>query len=230
MAEKKNKQAKVFTASLKPAWSKDAINKLLEQTKGSVEIYAITHNKDSNEDGTIKEAHTHFLIKYSTPRKIKTVANLFNVKENFIEVCHNFKACALYLTHKNASEKYQYENKEVLTNSNTSYEDLIWAEPGDKELIEEIINNGALSLVGKVNIFKLNQLIKLAEHEELREIKKDLKNLKNTIEISNQNMIDYIKEIGTQNGELIKSLIEICEPIIKMSEKILNNKVIKRIK
>ena len=92
-------QGRVFTCSLKPAWSEIAIEDFVNSLTGTCVVHAITHDKDSDENGEVLEAHTHFLVEYDTPRKLQTVANLFGVEPNFVEVVKSKKAMLRYLTH-----------------------------------------------------------------------------------------------------------------------------------
>lgn len=97
--------------------------------KGFIVDYAyILHDKDvynrldleNNPDkkiGDKKDDHYHigFRTKYSNP--FSTISNRYKVEENLIEKIksNRFSDYLAYLTHANAKDKYQYEDKEVIT-------------------------------------------------------------------------------------------------------------------
>lgn len=68
--------------------------------------------------GCEKPVHTHFVIKFKTPRTVKAAGASIGIpveNHNYIRFCKNFKASYEYLTHKNQPEKYQYSKEEVNT-------------------------------------------------------------------------------------------------------------------
>ena len=81
------------------------------------------HDKDANEDGTQKEPHTHLVLWLYNPRKINSIRGWFDrgfvddkgEKINtLIQPCHDIKAAAEYLIHKNDPDKYQYPPESVV--------------------------------------------------------------------------------------------------------------------
>lgn len=98
---------------------------------GYIVDYAyILHNKDiynrldvieGKKIGDKKADHYHIGFKTKNANSFKTIANRYSVKENFIESIKSgrFNDYLLYLTHRNAPTKYQYNDDEV----NTSIED-----------------------------------------------------------------------------------------------------------
>ena len=152
-------QGRVFTCSLKPAWSEIAIEDFVNSLTGTCVIHAITHNKDTDENGEVIEAHTHFLVEYETPRKLQTVANLFDVEPNFVEVVKSKKAMLRYLTHMDDSDKYQYEHDLVITNSPIAYSDLILGQNlNDKDIAQYIMDGRGAELFGVVSASKLRTI------------------------------------------------------------------------
>jgi hypothetical protein len=144
---------RVFGASLKPAWSVEQINEFLDKTRGDVTVFVINHDKDET------EAHTHFYLEYSTPRKISTVANLLGVESNFIELVKNKKGYLRYLTHKDETEKHKYDDSEVLTNSEVSYATLVLGNSlSDKEIAQYIVEGRGIELLGVVSSSKLRTI------------------------------------------------------------------------
>lgn len=148
-----NKSSRVFGASLKPAWTVEKINEFLDKTRGDITVFIINHDKEET------EPHTHIYLEYSSPRKISTVANLLEVEGNFIELIKNKKGYLRYLTHKDETEKYVYDDSEVLTNSEVSYSTLILGNSlTDKEIAEYLIQGKGIELLGVVPSGKLRTI------------------------------------------------------------------------
>jgi len=158
--------SRVFIASLKPAWSKEKMQKFVQSMKGTALVYMINHDKDVIESGELKENHTHLLIEYQTPRKISTVANLFEVEPNFIRICKSKKASLRYLTHLDDKDKYQYKAEEVIHNNAVSYEDLIRGQNlSDKEIARYLMESRGMELLGVVPSTKLRTIQSFISYE-----------------------------------------------------------------
>ena len=88
--------------------------------------YIIFHDKDTNDDGTLKTLHAHFYIDFKNARPFSTVFNTLKIsrQENLEVVRSSIKACR-YLTHRNernmAEGKYPYSVEEVIQSSNGDY-------------------------------------------------------------------------------------------------------------
>lgn len=150
---------RTFTASLKPAWEHEKIEKFLLDMQGTATVFIINHDKDYNENGEVVEPHTHVYIDYATPRKITTVANLLEVEPNFIELVKNKKGFLRYLTHKDEEDKYKYSDDEVYTNSSVSYTaTLLGNQLSDREIAEYIIQGKGIELLGIVSSSKLRTI------------------------------------------------------------------------
>lgn len=144
----------------KESWTnQERISNLLKEYKGLAEIYTITHKP-----GT-KQEHQHFLIIFKTPRKISTVANIFNVETHMISKCINKKSQLRYLIHADNPEKEQYNEDEVLTNSKHSYiEQTMKEEFTEMDIYRYLKENGiqnAYKLLPVANASKINNIIKL---------------------------------------------------------------------
>lgn len=81
------------------------------------------HDKDVNEDGTRKDPHTHLVLWLYNPKCINNLRGWFDrgfvddkgEKINtLIQPCHDIKAAAEYLIHKNDPDKYQYPPESVV--------------------------------------------------------------------------------------------------------------------
>ena len=146
-AKVKEQQSRVFTASLKPAWTEDQIKSFLNHNKANFECWIITHDNDYKDNGELKEPHTHILIRYDNPRKISTISKLLNVPTNFIEKVSSFKSMLRYLTHMDNPEKSPYAPFEVYTNTAYDYMALSHQDLNNKQIIDYIRNGRDMDLL-----------------------------------------------------------------------------------
>lgn len=137
--------------------------------------YIIFHDKDINNDGTLKPLHAHFYIDFKNARPFSTVYKALGIsrKENLEFVRSSIKACR-YLTHRNernmAEGKYPYNVDEVIQSSNGDYINSIMggiknhnkeqSDDGSEvdeyclDLSYQISSDGLLPLEAKVNLFE----------------------------------------------------------------------------
>lgn len=104
--------------------TEEKIIKALEEF-GKCKYAYIVHDKDRNEDTTLKNRHFHIVIQTENPVPLLVVAKRFDILPNFIEVPKGrdaFGDCCEYLTHEAPSEqekgKYRYSDEEVKSNFN----------------------------------------------------------------------------------------------------------------
>lgn len=163
-----SKQARIFTAALKPMWSEEEINDFLTKTTGALIAYIINHDKCRDLETLDKiEGHTHVYIEYTTPRKISTVANLLGVADNFVEIVNNKHAMLRYLTHKDDAEKFKYNDDEVYTNSAVTYSEAILGQTlSDKEIAQMIREGRGVDLLGVVPAHKLRTIQGFLHYEQ----------------------------------------------------------------
>ena len=225
--------ARIFIASLKPAWSLEKMQKFVNSMTGTALVYMINHDKDKNlETGELIENHTHLLIQYETPRKPSTVANLFEVESNFIEVCKSKKASLRYLTHLDDKEKYQYDSVEVIHNNTVSYDDLIRGQNlSDKEIAKYLMESRGMELLGVVSSTKLRTIQSFINgersnkayvmmkrlHEEMDKQSEVLETMSKSLTDINEIVKDF--QIGFTNGakKLIPYLQKTFEAITQFT-------------
>lgn len=117
----------------------DNMNKILEE-KMYIKRYAyIFHDKDVDKEGKLVKKHIHLILEFSNPVPTKNIANIFKVKENFIEKIKSkkFEDAFKYLLHINAPNKYQYNIEEVFSNFNILE---VIQKKDNKEILEETID------------------------------------------------------------------------------------------
>lgn len=99
--------------------TKDQLLKALADHKADIECFAyVLHDKDQNEDGTLKKPHWHIMLKLYKSRRRSDVAKWFGLSESYVQDSRSGKYddMLLYLIHENAPEKYQYKTEEVSSN------------------------------------------------------------------------------------------------------------------
>lgn len=87
--------------------------------KRNIKKYAyILHDKDTDEKGCLKQVHWHICLRFCDSQDTKYVAGWFGIEEQYVNKSKSghFEDMLLYLTHRNASEKYQYSLDDVRAN------------------------------------------------------------------------------------------------------------------
>lgn len=199
-----NKTGRVFAASLKPAWTKEHIERWLAEHKGAFRAYVINHDKDVNDEtGEVVETHTHIYIEYETPRKVSTVANLLGVASNFVEVVRNKKGMLRYLTHRDQKTKVKYNDNEVYTNADIDYKTAVMgASMSDKEIAEYIRNGRGLELLGIVPASKLRTIQSFLHFDRSKQIADEIRLLNSKIDT----IVAFTEKCSKMADELALSL------------------------
>ena len=199
-----NKTSRVFSASLKPAWTKEHIIDWLCEHKGSFNAYVITHDKDYNvETGEVIETHTHFYIEYDTPRKVSTVANLLGVEPNFIEIVRNKKGMLRYMTHKDQETKAKYEDEQVYTNAEIDYTTAVMgATMSDKDIAEYIIQGRGIELLGVVPANRLRTIQSFLHFDRSGQIQQEVQALNKKLDT----IVDFTQQCRVMADNLVLAL------------------------
>lgn len=98
----------------------DNFDKIIKVAQSCYKYYwYVFHDKDLDEDGTIKKRHLHLVCFDSSPSTIQKAIKNFEgaTLPNLVEACHNGRAMLRYLIHKDDPDKFQYEANEVHTNN-----------------------------------------------------------------------------------------------------------------
>jgi hypothetical protein len=143
----------------------------------------IYHDKDIKSNGEKKIPHWHIMIKLNSSRSFETFANYFNVNVQNVNKIGKWSSAVAYLTHKNAIDKYQYDDDEVIAN----FDFVKIGENSQKrlDLILDNINNGTYKEYNILDYISLNEYVKYKkkigdayEYKTFKEIKKmDKKNI-----------------------------------------------------
>lgn len=76
----------------------------------------ILHDKDLNEDGTLKKAHYHVYGKFDTARTPQTVSNALGVGVASLRAVSSWRGAVRYTIHLDHPDKYQYSADDVVAN------------------------------------------------------------------------------------------------------------------
>lgn len=73
----------------------------------------ILHDKDNDEDGVVKKAHWHVVVRFANATWNTAVAKELNIEPNYIQQARNIDNSLLYLLHYNDKDKTQYDFEET---------------------------------------------------------------------------------------------------------------------
>lgn len=94
----------------------DVANVLGNVTKYFDKWCYILHDKDLNEDGTLKKAHYHVYGKFDTARTPQTVSNALGVGVASLRAVSSWRGAVRYTVHLDHPDKYQYSADDVVAN------------------------------------------------------------------------------------------------------------------
>lgn len=223
-----NKSSRTFTISIKPALTNEQVNEYIKQVNGVATLWAITHDKDSDENGEIVEPHTHILLDYRTPRKISTVANLFGVEPNFIELVRNKTGMLRYLTHMDEETKYKYDGDLVITNDKIPYTQLILSsELTNQDIVKFIKEGKGLELIDLVPVHRLRAVQSFLHFDnsntllnEVRAIRSDMTILKDAVNTVLDMANQFKDGLEYSAVELTKAMIMIASELNNATAKL----------
>ena len=100
------------------------LNSLYEKVKVcdllNIQYAYIKHDKDTNDDGTIKKTHYHLRIFYKDKKSISAWAKFFNVNQNDIQILTDKRLSIRYLIHIDSKDKFLYNYDDIVTNFDIS--------------------------------------------------------------------------------------------------------------
>lgn len=157
----------------------------------------ILHDKDvytkedeeenpKHKEGTLKNPHWHVYIQFDDSQHSQYIARWFGVAEQCVQKCLSgrFEDMCLYATHKNASEKYQYDTKEVKANFDyVKFIDKNGKLQTRAEELAELIVNGEIREYNYTNYISSDDYIRYAP-----QIEKAFKYRRDMLSTSNRNM------------------------------------------
>lgn len=106
----------------------------------SYDYASILHYKDYTEDGELKKAHYHIVVRFNQAKWNTALAKELNIEPNFIQEVRKFDNALQYLIHYNDKDKAQYEIKEVNGSLKTKLiESINKIEKSEGEKVAELI-------------------------------------------------------------------------------------------
>lgn len=145
--------------------SLDKIESVLKN-KECIKDYAyIVHDKDVDEKGVLKKAHVHLALRFNNAYDTKHISQWFNVPEQYVSKVKGKWADLLkYLTHKNALDKFQYSDDEVISNFDF-VEEIKNKDKSKDERKFEIINK---IVAGEIREYNYYDYISIEEYDKYR--------------------------------------------------------------
>lgn len=221
-----NPSGRTFTISVKPALAKIQQLEIINQLKGVATVWSITHDKDINEQGEIVEPHTHFLIDYRTPRRISTIANIFKVDNNFVELVRNKHGMLRYLTHLDDEEKYQYDPNEVLTNDKLTYNEVVLSgELTNRDIVNYLKQGKGLELIDIVSPHRLRSIQSFLHFDnsnaminEIRDLRDHIIEIKDSIQAIDNIAKSFINGLEHSAKELTAGMHAIAYQLKEVSK------------
>lgn len=114
-------KSKYFCCILYPDSTTYDVDKLVKSLSEEHLTFALSpiHDRDFEDDGSLKKAHFHLLLAYSSATTLSNIRGWFNACGMPESELHSVRVCASgvgyfrYLTHKDNPEKYQYDDKDI---------------------------------------------------------------------------------------------------------------------
>ena len=139
----------------------------------AIKDYAyIKHDKDTDKDGSLKISHWHIMLRFSYPVPTESICEWFCITSNFLNRIKGRFADALsYLTHKNAPDKHQYNDDEVISNFDFKKEIEIEKNKKIDEIRKQEIITGIVN--GEIREYNYTEFISAFEYVKLKKIIED---------------------------------------------------------
>jgi hypothetical protein len=193
--------SRLFIASLKPVWDEKKVEKFIKSMTGTAQVWVMTHDQDTDEQGELIESHTHFVIEYDTPRKISTVANILDCADNFIRIGESKKGSLRYLCHLDDADKFQYDPKQVKTNTGDYNEQILAGMLSDKQIADYIRDGKGYELLGLVPANKLRTIQAFLSYDRTGQIHSQLQRVGQQLEFLSEKMLNIEQmAVGLING------------------------------
>lgn len=74
---------------------------------------AIAHDKDYEEDRTLKKSHVHVVLRFSSGQSLNGVASRLGIAPNYLQTTSDVVSAYQYLCHCNDLDKYQYPDTDI---------------------------------------------------------------------------------------------------------------------
>lgn len=119
---------------------------------GIYEYACICHDKDVDDDGVIKKAHYHYVLRFPNAKYKNALLKELGIAYNYCLACDDVDGALLYLIHFRDSSKFQYDISEVQGSLKIRLAELLEKYgKGESERVVELFNfldsvNGFISV------------------------------------------------------------------------------------
>lgn len=164
----KNVKKRNWAFVLYPESAPENWKEILQQTGLGIAISPL-HDKDTNPTGENKKAHYHIILVYDGPTTYNNVRNLTeSLGQPIPQPLEQVRGYYRYLSHKDNPEKYQYDEKDILTYNGFNINDFVELTSSEvialkKELQQFIRDNTITEYSDLMNILLDNELSNLYE-------------------------------------------------------------------
>ena len=164
----KNVKKRNWAFVLYPESAPENWKELLQQTGLGIAISPL-HDKDTNPTGENKKAHYHIILVYDGPTTFNNVRNLTeSLGQPIPQPLEQVRGYYRYLSHKDNPEKYQYDEKDILTYNGFNINDFVELTSSEvialkKQLQQFIRDNCITEYSDLMNILLDNELSNLYE-------------------------------------------------------------------
>ena len=134
--------------------------------KDCIKDYAyIVHDKDVDDRGVLKKPHVHLALRFNNAYDVKHISQWFDVPQQYVsKVKGKWVDMLKYLTHKNALDKFQYSDDDVVSNFNF-VEEIKNNDKSRDERKSEIINK---IVAGEIREYNYHNYINIDEYDKYR--------------------------------------------------------------
>lgn len=136
----------------------ELIKSVLEEKKCIRDYAYIIHNKDKD-----TKKHIHIAIRFTNSYDTKYISNWFNIPEQYIgKVKGKWSDMLNYLTHRNAPDKFQYDDIEVVSNFDWTVErDGKGSDSRKNEIMNRIVS-------GDIREYNIHKEIDIIEYDKYK--------------------------------------------------------------
>lgn len=173
-------------------------------------VATILHDRDTNEDGTLKQVHLHAYLEHEEDGQtigvwLKTINEITGTKKEqvSIETTSNPILLVQYLRHDRKDEKAKYEASEIMTTNKEELDQRLNAQYIKPKSEDEIIQK---ALLDSVNLTELMTILGAKEANKYRGLYKDLHHDESDVwkrnfeelEERHKRLIEFINELMTE--------------------------------
>ena len=178
-------------------------------------VATILHDRDTNEDGTPKQAHIHAVMEHTEDGStlatwLQTISELVNAKKEqiSIETSSNKILLLQYLRH-DRKDKEHYSTDEIRTTDEAELLERLNTQYEKPKTDEELIQN---ALLNSVNLTELMTTLGVKEANKYRGLFKDIHN--DTSDVWKRNF----EELEKRHAQLIEFIDELMTEINKVRQ------------